>query len=152
GHLLGVHPTYYPEGVIEGIQLLGMTAISRTHTAGRHGAELIESFPRALSSREAHGFREKLRHEYERHLYAGYIALFMQPGTRARYDVPNVFPSILLMAGRAPVIAAGEIARRVIPGVGGLLEKRADRARQRWLDAQMSGREAEFEAASALRR
>lgn len=152
GYLLGVRPRRYPESVSEAFKLVSMTALARTYTSGDHGKELIESFPNALSSREAKGLREKLRHEYERHLYAGYLALFMQPQTRAKYDLPAVFPSILLMATRAPVIGAGELARRFIPGAGERLERRADARRKRWLAAQLQGREAEFQAASALRR
>ncbi|MBJ7519073.1 MAG: DUF2236 domain-containing protein [Solirubrobacteraceae bacterium] len=152
GYLLGVHPRRYPETVSEAFKLVSMTALARTYTSGDHGKELIESFPNALSAREAKGLRERLRHEYERHLYAGYLALFMQPQTRAKYDLPPVFPSIVLMAARAPVVGAGELARRVIPGVGDLLERRADARRKRWLAGQLQGREAEFQAASALRR
>lgn len=152
GHLLGVHPRRYPESVSEAFKLVAMTALARTYTSGQHGKELIESFPNALSAREAKGLQEKLRHGYERHLYAGYLALFMQPATRKLYELPPVFPSALLMAARAPVIGAGELARRVIPGAGDLLERRADARRKRWLADQLQGREAEFQAASALRR
>ncbi len=76
----------------------------------------------------------------------------MQPQTRAKYDLPAVFPSILLMTARAPVIGAGELARRFVPGAGDALERRADARRKRWLAGQLQGREAEFQAASALRR
>lgn len=152
GHLLGVRTKRYPETVSEAFKLVGMTALARTYSSGDHGKELIESFPKALSAREASGVRERLRHGYERHLYAGYLALFMQPQTRAKYDMPPVFPSILLMAARAPVIGAGELARRFVPGASDALERRADARRKRWLAGQLQGREAEFHAASALRR
>ncbi len=152
GYLLGVHPRRYPESVSEAFKLVSMTAIARTYTSGDHGKELIESFPTALSARTGHGPRERARLAYERHLYAGYLALFMQPETRAKYDLPAVFPSILLMAARAPVIGAGELARRFVPGAGDALERRADARRKRWLAGQLQGREAEFQAASALRR
>lgn len=152
GHLLGVRTSRYPETVGEAFRLVGMTALARTYTSGDHGKELIESFPKALSEREPHGLREKLRHEYERHLYNGYLALFMQPQTRRRYDLPPVFPSILLMAARAPLVGAGELARRLVPGAGAFLEGQADRRRKAWLANQLHGREAEFQAASALRR
>lgn len=152
GYLLGVRTKRYPETVSEAFKLVGMTALARTYTSGDHGKELIESFPKALSEREPHGLREKLRHEYERHLYNGYLALFMQPATRKRYDMPPVFPSILLMAARAPIVGAGEIARRLIPGADDYLVRQADRRRKAWLANQLKGREAEFQAASALRR
>lgn len=152
GHLLGVRTKRYPQSVSEAFKLVGMTAIARTYTSGDHGKELIESFPKALSERQSEGLRGKLRHEYERHLYNGYLALFMQPATRKRYDMPPVFPSILLMAARAPIVGAGELARRFVPGAGAALERRADERRKRWLAAQLQGREAEFQAASALRR
>lgn len=152
GYLLGVRTKRYPESVSEAFKLVGMTALARTYTSGDHGKELIESFPKALSEREAQGITETLRHAYERHLYNGYLALFMQPQTRRRYDMPPVFPSILLMAARAPIVGAGELARRFVPGAGAALERRADARRKRWLAAQLQGREAEFQAASALRR
>lgn len=152
GHLLGVRTKRYPQSVSEACKLMAMVALARTYTSGDHGKELIESFPKALSEREPEGLRERLRHEYERHLYNGYLALFMQPATRKRYDMPPVFPSILLMAVRAPLVGAGEIARRLIPGADDRLVRMADGRRKAWLANQLQGREAEFQAASALRR
>ncbi len=152
GHLLGVHPTEYPRSIAEGVQLLVMTMLSRSYTSGEHGRELIESFPRALSERPAPNLWARVRNAYERHLYAGYLAILMQPQTRKLYDVPPMMPSLLLVFVRAPFVAVGELLQRVVPGMERLMDARSRKRREAWLRTQMAGRTAAFEAASQLRR
>jgi hypothetical protein len=152
GHLLGVHPTLYPNSIAEGVQLLGMTMVSRSYTSGEHGRELIESFPRALSERPAKTFWARVRNTYERHLYAGYLAILMQPQTRKLYDVPPAMPSLLLVFARAPWVALGELLQRIVPGLARRADARSRKRREAWLRTQLAGRTAAFEAASQLRR
>lgn len=152
GHLLGVRPRHYPETVRASLQLTFLSACSRAFTSGTHGAELIESFPRAFAPRGAKTGLARLRAVYEHRLMCGYVVACMMPRTRRNYDLPGAFPWILLLAARMPWVVATEVARRVAPAVGDRVEARAVAARQRWWDEQMAGREAAFEAASRLRR
>jgi hypothetical protein len=152
GHLLGVRPRHYPETVRGGIQLLFLTAAARSYTAGEHGAELIESFPRAFAPRpETTGLR-RWRAHYEHRLMGAYTVACMSPRTRARYDMPAALPWLLLLVARVPYVLTTEIARRAVPAVGEWVERRAVRERERWWEEQMAGRKAAFEAASQLRR
>jgi hypothetical protein len=148
GHLLGVRPRYYPETVRESIQVMVLAALSRSYTSGPHGAELIESFPRAFEPKS----RTDLRAQYDYAAIAALIGLTMSPNTRARHDVPPVFPWIALLPARFPLIAAMELARRLVPGFDGVLDRGQRRLRERWYHRHMQGREAAFEAASGLRR
>ncbi len=145
GHLLGVRTSHYPSSVREAVQVLAFAVLGRTYGAGAHGAELIESFPRAF---EGPGLRAR----YDHAVVAGLIALTMSPGTRARHDVPPVFPAVLLLLARFPLIASVELARRLVPGVAGLVDRWQRDRRERWYRRHMRGREAAFEAASGLRR
>lgn len=149
GHLLGVRPRHYPETVRGGLQLMFATAMARSYTAGEHGAELIESFPRAFAPRDG---RTGLRARYEHRLMGAYTAVCMSPMTRRRYDMPPAFPWVALLAGRMPYVVATELGRRVVPSVGDWVERRAVREREAWWEAQMEGRKAAFEASSNLRR
>jgi hypothetical protein len=151
GHLLGVHPRYYPETARGGLRLMFLAAMARSYTAGEHGAELIESFPRAFAPREDKKGLARLRAEYEYRLMGAYTVACMSPLTRRRYDVP-AFPWILLLAARMPYVVSTEIARRMLPRVEDWVERRAVREREAWWEAQMAGRKAAFEAASQLRR
>jgi mpaB/rubber oxygenase-like protein len=154
GHLLGVQPTWYPSSVRESIQLTFLASAGRTYTAGEHGAELIESFPRAFAPRldADAGVVARARASYHHRLICAYTAMCMAPGTRRRYDLPPMLPWVLLPAARFPLVAAGEVARRVVPGFDEFADRRARRRREAWYAEQMAGREAAFEAASSLRR
>jgi hypothetical protein len=152
GHLLGVRPRHYPETVRGGLQLMFATSMARSYTAGEHGAELIESFPRAFAPREGARGLVRLRAMYEHRLMGAYTAACMSPSTRRRYDMPPPFPWVLLLVARMPYVLGTEVGRRVVPGVDRWVERRSVRAAQRWWEAQMAGRQAAFEAASQLRR
>jgi len=148
GYLLGVRPRHYPETVRESIQVLVFAALSRSYTAGPHGSELIESFPRAFEPKS----RTDLRTGYDYAAIAALIALTMSPGTRARHDVPPVFPWIALLPARFPLIASIELGRRFVPGIESVVDNAQRRLRERWYRRHMRGREAAFEATSGLRR
>jgi ER-bound oxygenase mpaB/B'/Rubber oxygenase, catalytic domain len=152
GHLLGVHPTRYPSGIVESMQLVLLTSLARSYTSGEHGRELIESFPKAIAERPAKTLRERLTNGYEAALYAGFLGVLMQPATRKKYAVPSAFPGTLLVLARAPFIAASELLGRLFPPLGRYQDRRSRERRERWLKKQLAGREAHFEAASAFRR
>jgi hypothetical protein len=152
GHLVGVFPGHYPDTVAGAVQLVYAVAIARTYTAGRHGAELIESFPKAFAPKPGLTGRAKLAARYHSLLIDGLVNVLMAPGTRKRYDLPGPFPGVLLVATRAPAIAAGELAGHASPFVARRLEQRSVRRREAWYAEQMEGREAAFEAQSQLRR
>jgi len=152
GHLVGVFPGYYPETIRGGLQLLYAVAVSRSYTSGHHGAELIESFPKAFQPKPGLKGRAKLSARYESALINGLVAMLMAPATRKRYDVPGLFPWALLVLGRAPLIAAAELAGHASPAIARKREARAVKRRETWYATQMDGREAAFEAQSGLRR
>ncbi len=75
----------------------------------------------------------------------------MAPDTRKMYDMPPAFPWILILLARWPVVTITELLRR-LPILRKLHVKAMDRHREGWWQAQMEGRQAEFDASSALRR
>ena len=75
----------------------------------------------------------------------------MAPGTRKAYDLPRAFPWVLILLVRWPLITVTELLRR-LPGLRGLHERLMVRHRRSWWEAQMAGRQAAFDASSALRR
>jgi hypothetical protein len=152
GHLLGVQPGWYPETARGGMQLMFLTAMARSYTAGESGAELIESFPKAFAARGGQRGLARLKAEYEHRLIGAYTAVCMSPLTRRRYEMPPAFPWVALLAARMPYVVATELGRRLVPAVGDWAERRAVRDREAWWEAQMEGRQAAFEAQSQLRR
>ncbi|MGB3696079.1 MAG: oxygenase MpaB family protein [Gordonia sp. (in: high G+C Gram-positive bacteria)] len=151
GHIVGVRNTWYPETIADTLRLLALVSTARSHDSGEHGAELIESFPKAFAPRGGHTGLQRLREEYNGRIYAAYSRLFMMPWTYAKYRMPNAWPGLGWIALRFPLLAAVETARR-IPPIGRLHETVMVAHRESWYRAQMSGREAEFDASGALRR
>ena len=152
GYLVGVFPSYYPDDVKSAVQVLFATSIGRTYTSGRHGAELIESFPKAFEPKPGLRGRQWLTARYDATLINGLVAMMMAPATRKRYELPPALPGVVLVLGRAPLITARNLASRAVPSLGDWFERRSVAHREAWYRLQMGGREAAFEAASHLRR
>ncbi len=152
GYLLGVRLRWYPETVADSLRVLAMTIASRSYDAGQHGAELIESYPSAFAPRDGHRGLTRLREEYNFRINSVYSAMYMAPGTRRKYRMPPAFPWIAIPIARFPLITAMELARRFCPPFARRHEKLMLWHRENWYRAQMSGREAQFDASGALRR
>ncbi|MQY21774.1 oxygenase MpaB family protein [Nocardia macrotermitis] len=152
GYLLGVRVGWYPETVTDSLRVLAMTIASRSYDAGKHGAELIESYPSAFAPRDGHRGLTRLREMYNFRINSVYSAMYMAPGTRRKYHMPPAFPWILIPIARFPLITAMELVRRVSPAFARQHEKVMLWHRENWYRAQMQGREAKFDASGALRR
>ncbi|MBB5917823.1 hypothetical protein BJY24_006735 [Nocardia transvalensis] len=152
GYLLGVRVGWYPETVVDSLRVLAMTIASRAYDAGRHGAELIESYPAAFAPRDGHRGLNRLREKYNYRINSVYSAMYMAPGTRRKYRMPPAFPWLVIPIARFPLITAMELTRRCCPPFARLHEKVMLWHRENWYRAQMHGREAEFDASGALRR
>jgi len=76
----------------------------------------------------------------------------MLPWNRRRYDLPGAGPGIALLLLKAPLVAAIEVARRVVPGVDIRWQRFALNRWERWYQWQSGGKAAEFKAATPLRR
>lgn len=151
GHLLGVQPRWAPETIIETLQTTALTSAARSWDAGQAGQELIESFPAAFAPREGQTGLRRLRSRWSHGVHSAYTALWMMPPTRSSYDLPRAWPWLPVLLARWPLVTVTELLRR-LPGLGALHAEVMDRHRQSWWRAQMEGREAEFDASSALRR
>lgn len=152
GHVLGVRTRWHPETIADSLRLLLLVAVSRSHDSGEHGAELIESFPRAFAPRYGHTGLKKLRERYNGMIYSAYSAVFMMPWTRQKYDMPSAAPGLLWLVARLPAVTVYELLRRLVPPLARRHEKLMRRHRENWYRAQMDGRESEFDASGALRR
>ncbi|HET8992391.1 MAG TPA: oxygenase MpaB family protein [Rhodococcus sp. (in: high G+C Gram-positive bacteria)] len=151
GYLLGVRIDWYPETIGDSIRTLLTTVVSRSYDSGDHGKELIESYPKAFAPRDGQRGLERLRAAYNFRINSVYSAMFMGPGTRRKYSMPKVIPWLVIPIVRFPLITAMELVRRV-PGISEVHEKIMVAHRENWYRAQMSGREAQFDASGALRR
>lgn len=153
GYLVGVRcADYFPETVLDAWRILFMADSARSYDSGTTGAELVESFVPAFTPRPDLRGLERLRAAYHYQVQAGYSGLFMLPWNRRRYDLPSPALGIGLLLLRAPLIAAIEIARRVVPGVDRQWQTFALKRWDRWQQWQSAGKAAAFEAATPLRR
>jgi len=151
GHLLGVNPQWMPETVRDCLQVLAMATAARSYDSAEHGKELIESFPAAFAPRPGQRGLARLRAAYNYRIIAAYCGLWMAPATRKQYDLPRAFPWTLILLVRWPLITVIELLRR-LPVLSALHNRAMVRHRLGWWQAQMEGRQAEFDASSALRR
>ena len=153
GHLVGVRcDGYFPQTVMDGWRILFMADAARSYDAGPTGAELVESFGPAFAPRTGQRGLDRLRAGYHYRLQAGYAGLFMLPRNRRSHRLPSPVAGIALLLVRAPLIAAVDLARRVLPGLDRRWQRSAVRRWERWYVWQSGGRSAEFEAATPLRR
>lgn len=153
GYLVGVRCTdYFPETVMDAWRILFMADSARSYDSGSTGAELVESFVPAFAPRPNQRGLERVRATYHYQIQAGYSGLFMLPWNRRRYDLPSPRWGIGLLLLRAPVIAAIEIARRLVPGVDRRWQRYSLARWERWQQWQSAGKAAAFEAAVPLRR
>ncbi|MGY1869066.1 oxygenase MpaB family protein [Nocardia gipuzkoensis] len=152
GYLLGVRLRWYPETVLDSLRVLAMTIASRSYDAGKHGAELIESYPVAFAPRDGHRGITRLRETYNFRINSVYSAMYMAPWTRRRYKMPPAFPWVAIPIARFPLITAMELLRRACPPFARAHERLMLWHRENWYRAQMQGREAAFDAGGALRR
>lgn len=153
GHLVGVRcDNYFPESAMDAWRILFMADAARSYDSADTGAELVQSFVPAFAPRAGQRRWERVRAAYHYRLQAGYAGLFMLPRNRRRYALPSAVPGVALLLLRAPLIAAVELARRVLPGVDRRWQRWATLRWERWHDWQSAGRAAEFAAATPLRR
>lgn len=151
GYLLGVRATTpYPTGLREGIRLIVAPAIARTRTSGQHGADLIESFPRAFDPPAGLRGLAKLRAQHESALMRGFTAAFASPALRRQYDIPGLFPWVLVLAARIPGTLLRELYRRSSPAAAARVEARQVARREAWLQRRTGGRDAAFDASADL--
>ena len=153
GHLVGVRcDGYFPQTVMDAWRILFLADSARSYDSAQIGAELVESFAPAFAPRPTQRGLDRLRAGYHYRLQAGYAGLFMLPWNRRRYDLPSPAPGMALLLARAPLIAAVEVARRVIPGLDERWQRFGLRRWERWYRWQSGGRAAQFQAATPLRR
>ncbi|MBU3751141.1 MAG: DUF2236 domain-containing protein, partial [Mycobacterium sp.] len=153
GHLVGVRcDGYFPETVLDAWRILFMADSARSYDSAAVGRELVESFVPAFTPKPTHRGIDRMRAAYHYRLQAGYAGLFMLPWNRRRYELPAAGPGMALLLARAPLIAAVEVARRLVPGLDRWWQRFGLRGWQRWYRWQSGGRAAEFRAATPLRR
>lgn len=153
GHLVGVRCTdYFPQTAMDAWRILFMADSARSYDSADTGAELVESFVPAFAPKPTQRGLERIRAVYHYRIQGGFAGLFMLPWNRRRYDLPSPGLGIALLLLRAPVIAAIEIARRVIPGLDRRWQRFSLNRWERWHHWQSANKAAEFDATVPLRR
>ena len=153
GHLVGVRCTdYFPQTAMDAWRILFMADSARSYDSADTGAELVESFVPAFAAKPTQRGLERIRAVYHYRIQGGFAGLFMLPWNRRRYDLPSPGLGIALLLLRAPVIAAIEIARRVIPGLDRRWQRFSLNRWERWHHWQSANKAAEFDATVPLRR
>ena len=153
GHLVGVRcDGWFPETVLDAWRILFMADAARSYDSAETGSELVESFVPAFAPKPGQRGRDRIRAAYHFRVQAGYSGLFMLPWNRRRYDLPHPAPGIALLLSRAPLIAAIEVLRRIVPGADAHWQRFGLRRWQRWYAWQSGGKAADFDAAVPLRR
>ena len=105
---------------------------------------LCQSYARAFAPEPDLPLRERLAAAFEHRMHLAYTRLFVTPRSHRAYGLPPAGPWVLVPLATAPLVAATELARRVVPGVEALVDRAARRRRNRWFARQMGGRSAEY--------
>ncbi|MBL9019676.1 MAG: DUF2236 domain-containing protein [Myxococcales bacterium] len=144
GHLMGVRPRWYPSSLAEAAQLSFVTLVKAARRSGEDGHALCRSYADAFAPDRAMPLRARLRDELEHRLHLAYTRLFVSPRSHREHQLPGAGPWVLLPLAAAPFVALREVARRTIPGVEELVDRRARRQRARWFARHMGDRTAEY--------
>lgn len=152
GHLLGVHPRWYPSDVREGIQLATTWLLKANDNSGADGIELIESYPRAFMPSTDGPWRKRLRDHVNYRAQLGYTRYFLPGSFYRRFDMPNPWPWALHPLLQAPFNLTVDLARRRSPAVARLQDRYASRRRETWWRNEMGDRQSKFNPVQQLRR
>jgi hypothetical protein len=152
GHLLGVQPRWYPETLVEGLQLSTVFFLKCAGTAGADGVELVESYPRAFRPATGTPWRARLRDEINYRAQLGYTRYFLPGRFYRRYDLPNPWPWALHPLLQAPVIFVADTLRRHVPTIARQLDRYSRWRRETWWRNEMGDKQSKFAAAEPLRR
>ena len=140
GHLVGSQPRFYPNSVHEAMQLLFALAIASSYASGKYGVKLIESFPQAFAP-QARPFSMRYFQELPAYwMMRAYSDALISAWTGAHSALPRALPWAALLLARAPWVATTEIARRLVPGVEGWLERAGSQQREHWYALKMRDR------------
>ncbi|WP_051574132.1 oxygenase MpaB family protein [Mycobacterium sp. URHB0044] len=152
GHLMGVQPAWYPETVADGFraQLLILLSADKEDSADfRH---LTQSFMSNYQPKQdSHGLR-RLAGELNYRVKLGLAAYYVPTDTYRAAGLPD--PGLWRYIPLASFVPnyLRETARRRIPGVAGLIDRRRRAARERWLHEHLDGGEAKFAPVEKLTR
>jgi hypothetical protein len=152
GHLLGVQPRWYPETLVEGLQLSTVFLLKCAKTAGTDGVELVESYPRAFTPKAGTPWRRRVRDEINYRAQVGYTRYFLPGRFYRKYDLPNPWPWALHPLLQAPVILVADTLRRHIPTIERRLDRYARWRRETWWRNEMGDKQSKFAPAEQLRR
>ncbi len=148
GHLMGVRPRWYPSTLRDAAQLSFVTFVKGARLSGDDGRTLCQSY--------AHAFRPdtdvdpplslhaRLGAELEHRIHLAYTQLFVSPRSHRAFGLPPAGPWILVPLAIAPLTAATEVARRIVPGVDAVIDRIARRRRSRWFARHMGDRTAAY--------
>jgi hypothetical protein len=152
GHLLGVQPRWYPANVKEATQLSAVFFLKCSFGAGKDGAELVESYPRAFTPKTGTRWRKRIRDEVNYRVQVGYTRYFLPGRFYRRYDMPNAWPWALLPLLQVPINLTFDVLARYIPAAGRLQDRYARTRRNTWFRNEMGNQKAHFAAAEKFRR
>lgn len=152
GHVMGVHPRWYPQTVGEAVQLTMVYFLKRAHSAAGDGTELIESYLRAFRPESGTGWRRRIRDEANYRAQIGY-ARYWLPGSFYRsYDMPFAWPWALHPLLQAPGNLALGLARKSSRRLDAAGDRLARRRREAWFAREMGKQESRFAAREKFRR
>ncbi|GAA3954402.1 oxygenase MpaB family protein [Gordonia caeni] len=153
GYLVGCRvDEMYPETVADAVRLLYYFDATRRNDSGALGPELVEGFVPSFEPGPGVRGLARMRARYHLHLQAGYTRLFMLPWNRRGYRLPSGLLGLVILFGRAPLIAAVELARRFSPHVDRWWQRSSMQRWQRWHAWHIGQREERFDAGRQLRR
>ncbi|MCW2857166.1 MAG: hypothetical protein JWR52_2781 [Marmoricola sp.] len=152
GHLLGVQPRWYPETVVEGLQLSTVFLLKCARTAGADGVELVQSYPRAFTPKTGTPWRKRFRDEVNYRAQLGYTRYFLPGRFYRKYDLPNPWPWALHPLLQAPGNLVVDTLRRHVPAVERHQDRYARWRRETWWRNEMGDKESKFAPAEQLRR
>jgi hypothetical protein len=152
GHIMGVHPRWYPATPREGIQLGAVYFLKRAYSAGNDGTELINSYLSAFRPKSGRGWKRRVRDEFNYRVQIGYTRFWLPGAFYRQYDMPFPWPWALQPILQVPVNLAVGIGRKISPRFDSTMDRYCRWRRQTWWTNEMGVQKSRFAAREEFRR
>src|SRR4029079_421276 len=127
-----------PQTLREAAQLSFVTYVKGARLAGEDGRHLCQSYAQAFAP-ESDALRDKIEHG----LHRAYTRLFMTPRSHRENGLPRAGACARARLPAPFIRAPVEVARRLVPAIDRVFDKRARSRTRRWFTRHMCERNAE---------
>jgi len=152
GHLLGIHPRWYPENFEQGVQVAYTALVKGVGQSGEDGALLSKSFIEAYAPNPEDSFMQRTRDYLHYHKLLGLTRFYISKEAFTIFDLPRNGLWRWWPLALAPYHFIKDTLRNLITPLDAWLDKKEQRLTRKWLDEKLGNRGAEYQVVETFTR